>query len=70
MMLAISYRFEEAGWEQLDFFEAPKKDWIGPLFWPDSFENFCKSLEHRAIIARIDGHFIKQGDVWQLIPLT
>ena len=82
MMYALWYKFEdESGWEQLDLFDSPKVDWIGPLFWPTlgsqnkispevAITDFCESLPGRKVKAEIRGFYERKGEKWQLIPLN
>lgn len=74
MIWALWWKLGEVEPEQLDLFESPKQQWVGPMFWPDADdietakENFLKSLEGRPITCRIDGYYEKEGEKWQLIP--
>lgn len=73
---AIHFQLGDVEWEQLDFFEQPKLQWIGPLIWPSNedtvegaIEEFKKSLSKRSITAKVTGTYKREEDVWQLIPL-
>ena len=81
MMYALWYKFDEkSSWQQLDFFDDAKVDWIGPIVWPTvgsqnlvppekAIEDFYNSLPGRNVKAQIRGYYEREGDKWQLIPL-